>query len=344
MTDDMTMTGIVLGTPGYLAPERRAGQSGHRAVRPVRGRRGHGGGTDRATPRSRQCPDREARTALARRRRRAHWPRIRGNASRRRTRCCSRCGSVRPGPVRHHGHRRPPPSAVPRPNGTPPPPCDRSVSPAACPAPPVDAVGSTTPSALASGPSSPSWPSPPPSSCCWTPSPADGSGRLHCEASRPDPRTQALTRPIDDTIDRDPESAAITSLATSLANGGLPGDGALASALQATAAAPPGAARAVLAPSRRSLSPPCCSTGAASRPGSIEDVVERPAADGRHRDDDDDQSLGRSVPGAVQPSPWSWARGRCGESGVGTRAGAITPAPDVDGGGHYAAPLRQKRG
>jgi serine/threonine-protein kinase len=41
----------------------------------------------------------------------------------------------------------------------------------------------------------------------------------------------------------DSERTAIRSLATSLASGGLPGDGALASALQATAAQPPGAAR-----------------------------------------------------------------------------------------------------
>jgi hypothetical protein len=41
----------------------------------------------------------------------------------------------------------------------------------------------------------------------------------------------------------DAESSAITALATSLANGGLPGDGALASAQQATAAQPPGADR-----------------------------------------------------------------------------------------------------
>jgi serine/threonine-protein kinase len=41
----------------------------------------------------------------------------------------------------------------------------------------------------------------------------------------------------------DTERTAIRSLATSLASGGLPGDGALASALQATAAQPPGAGR-----------------------------------------------------------------------------------------------------
>ena len=46
---------------------------------------------------------------------------------------------------------------------------------------------------------------------------------------------------------RDPERAAIRSLATSIATGGLPGDGALASALEATAAQPAGAGRAAAA-------------------------------------------------------------------------------------------------
>jgi hypothetical protein len=41
----------------------------------------------------------------------------------------------------------------------------------------------------------------------------------------------------------DPEKTAITQLAASLASGGLPGDGALASALDATAAQKPGAGR-----------------------------------------------------------------------------------------------------
>jgi hypothetical protein len=54
-------------------------------------------------------------------------------------------------------------------------------------------------------------------------------------------RTQALTRP--DPKQADIEGSAITALATALANGGLPGDGALASALQETAAEPAGTAR-----------------------------------------------------------------------------------------------------
>jgi hypothetical protein len=58
------------------------------------------------------------------------------------------------------------------------------------------------------------------------------------------PQTQAVTKPSPTTTPTtDAESSAITTLAASLASGGYPGDGALASALQATAAQPPGADR-----------------------------------------------------------------------------------------------------
>ena len=56
------------------------------------------------------------------------------------------------------------------------------------------------------------------------------------------PQTRALTRPST-TPTTDAESSAISELATSLADGGFPGDAALASALQATAAQPVGAGR-----------------------------------------------------------------------------------------------------
>ena len=56
------------------------------------------------------------------------------------------------------------------------------------------------------------------------------------------PQTRALTRPST-TPTTDAESSAISALATALAEGGFPGDGALARALQATAAQPTGADR-----------------------------------------------------------------------------------------------------
>jgi tRNA A-37 threonylcarbamoyl transferase component Bud32 len=58
------------------------------------------------------------------------------------------------------------------------------------------------------------------------------------------PQTQAVTKPSPTTTPTtDAESSAITTLAASFASGGSPGDGALASALQATAAQTPGADR-----------------------------------------------------------------------------------------------------
>jgi len=56
------------------------------------------------------------------------------------------------------------------------------------------------------------------------------------------PQTRAFNRPST-TSTTDAQSSAISALAASLANGGFPGDAALASALQATAAQPPGADR-----------------------------------------------------------------------------------------------------
>ncbi len=68
VADDMTMTGVVLGTPGYLAPERKSWTAGHRAVGPVRRRRGHGRSVDRKVPGSRSRSDRAPSSAVPRRR------------------------------------------------------------------------------------------------------------------------------------------------------------------------------------------------------------------------------------------------------------------------------------
>jgi eukaryotic-like serine/threonine-protein kinase len=66
------------------------------------------------------------------------------------------------------------------------------------------------------------------------------------------PQTRALTRPST-TSTTDAEGSAVAALATSLANGGFPGDGALASALRATAAQPVGAGREAAAQQTLSL-------------------------------------------------------------------------------------------
>jgi serine/threonine-protein kinase len=70
----------------------------------------------------------------------------------------------------------------------------------------------------------------------------------------------------------DSERTAIRSLATSLASGGLPGDGALASALQATAAQPPGAARQAAAEQALLLGSVLLAGGGIS-PAQYQDVV-----------------------------------------------------------------------
>ena len=83
-------------------------------------------------------------------------------------------------------------------------------------------------------------------------------------------RTQALTRP--DPQPTDTEGSAITALATSLADGGLPGDGALASALQETAAQAPGPARQASAQQALSLAGVLLDGGGITS-GQYQDVV-----------------------------------------------------------------------
>jgi hypothetical protein len=83
-------------------------------------------------------------------------------------------------------------------------------------------------------------------------------------------RTQALTRP--DPKPADTEGSAITALAAALAKGGLPGDGALASALQETAAEPPGTARQASAQEALSLAGVLLDAGAITS-GQYQDVA-----------------------------------------------------------------------
>jgi hypothetical protein len=85
------------------------------------------------------------------------------------------------------------------------------------------------------------------------------------------PQTRALTRPST-TPTTDAESSAISALATSLADGGFPGDGALASALQATAAQPVGAGREAAAQQTLSLAGVLLDGGGITS-GQYQDVV-----------------------------------------------------------------------
>ena len=104
MTDDMTMTGFVLGTPGYLAPERRSGHPatvqsdlyavGAVMVEALTGQRLASG------PAPMERSRRRCRTSPG-----APWPRTRGNASPRRTRWPSRCGHWPAARVRRNGSR-----------------------------------------------------------------------------------------------------------------------------------------------------------------------------------------------------------------------------------------------
>jgi hypothetical protein len=83
-------------------------------------------------------------------------------------------------------------------------------------------------------------------------------------------RTQALTRKAPKKTDA--EAAALTALAATLANGGLPGDGALASALQQAAAQSPGAARQSAAQQALSLAGVLLDGGGITS-GQYQDVV-----------------------------------------------------------------------
>ncbi len=94
--DDMTITGVVLGTPGYLAPERRSGRPatvqsdlysvGAVMVEALTGRR-----FDPPNLPTAGLPHR-----LPRRRVPSRSPRTPRTGSPRRATCCRRCGPLRP--------------------------------------------------------------------------------------------------------------------------------------------------------------------------------------------------------------------------------------------------------
>ena len=89
VTEDMTLTGIILGTPGYLTHPNGHGPPGDGTVRSLLGRRRHGGGTHGAASCSRCHPDGRATSLAARRRTRRALATEPNRGSDRRWRCCA---------------------------------------------------------------------------------------------------------------------------------------------------------------------------------------------------------------------------------------------------------------
>ena len=245
LTDDMTMTGVVLGTPGYLAPERRAAypatvQSDLYSVGAVMVEMLTGQRLSPGTPQTDGLPDpfgAVARRALA------DDPRHRFASADDMLRALH-------APTGATQRATRPPRTVVAPVGR-----------------PADGTALLTPP-------TPSAPSRPRSRLrrrrlalvvFAVMALAVAAFLLFEQEARPtgpaspvvhhgttSPQTRALTR-SSTTSTTDAQSSAIAALAASLADGGFPGDAALASALQATAAQPPGADRASSAQQALSL-------------------------------------------------------------------------------------------
>ena len=232
-TSDMTITGVVLGTPGYLAPERRAGHSatvqsdlysvGAVMVEALSGRRlmpgvDHAGDlpADLRTIATRAL-DIDPRQRFSSAEEMLHALRDRERPS--------ALGAAVAAVTEPTGHAT---AVLPAPPGT---------------------------SMLQSGPVGS-----PRATRRWRRALLPGGAALvvlvllllflltrgqpapaHGSATAATSRTTAVHH--KDTAARDPQATAIRQLATSLAGGGLPGDAALASSLDATAAAKVGAAR-----------------------------------------------------------------------------------------------------
>ena len=245
LTDDMTMTGVVLGTPGYLAPERRAAypatvQSDLYAVGAVMVEMLTGQRLNPGAPQTDRLPvpfSAVARRALA-------------DDPRRRFASADDMLEALHAPAEPTQRATPPPGAAATPASRP------AAGTALLPAPAPSTKRRPRPRrrhrrlALAA---------------CALVALAVAAFLLveqHAQPTGParpavhhhttSPQTRALTRPST-TSTTDAQSSAIAALAPSLADGGFPGDDALAGALQATAAQPPGADRESFAQQALSL-------------------------------------------------------------------------------------------
>jgi hypothetical protein len=234
-TADLTMTGVVLGTPGYLAPERRAGHSatvqsdlysvGAVMVEAISGRRPPPGATDEAATMSPSLGPVASRAL-------AVDPRQRFESADQMLHALQMAD-------------RPRPSVATPAKGTAPSAAATAVLPTVRPG-----------TATQRMPGAPQPPSPHRGPRAWRRYLLGGLAAAvvaailllflldNGPASRPTAATRStVVHHHPAKAAGDTEGTAITQLATSIRNGGLPGDTALGSALETTAAAAPGVAR-----------------------------------------------------------------------------------------------------
>ena len=271
VTDDMTMTGFVLGTPGYLAPERRAGHPatvqsdlyavGAVMVEALTGQRLASGPAPMgkvAPPlshvaRRAMATDPQERFASADEMAESLETLAGGGGQARRLTRRQRPATTTVPVAASPGHPTPAPGTALLTAPPPSHPRDRHVRTRG-----RRLIGATVVVlAIVLALFVALWSGTQPTG------PAASPGQHHG-------RTQALTRP--DPKSADTEGTAISALASALANGGLPGDGALASALQETAAEPPGTARQASAQQALSLAGVLLDGGGIT-PGQYQDVA-----------------------------------------------------------------------